>query len=133
MREIIIDVHHIESTAIPGIKAKPIIDILVVVSDIGEVDSYNCCMAELGYVAMGEYGIQRRRFFIKGGNKEIERHINFRDYLINHPNEAKEYSQLKEKLAEKYTYDIDSYVRGKNKFINKIDEKAKAWKENQTK
>ena len=68
-KEIFIDIHHIGSTAIPLIKAKPIIDIMVEVEDINKVDIYNKQMEELGYVALGEYGIPKRRFFQKGGNK----------------------------------------------------------------
>ena len=62
LNDIIIDIHHIGSTAIPGIKAKPVIDILVEVKNIEGVDQYNHKMKELGYEAMGEYGIPKRRF-----------------------------------------------------------------------
>ena len=62
LNDIIIDIHHIGSTALPGIKAKPVIDILVEVKDIERVDQYNHKMKELGYEAMGEYGIPKRRF-----------------------------------------------------------------------
>lgn len=138
LNDIIIDIHHIGSTAIPGIKAKPVIDILAEVKDIEAVDQYNHEMEELGYEVMGEYGIPKRRFFRKGGNKrthhihifqagneEIERHINFKEYLITHPDKRREYSKLKEKLANKYTYDVESYTNGKSDFIKEIDRKAK--------
>ena len=139
--DIIIDIHHIGSTAIPGIKAKPVIDVLVEVKDIEGVDQYNYKMKELGYEAMGEYGIPKRRFFRKGGNnrthhihifqvgnEEIERHINFKEYLIAHPDKAREYSKLKEKLVNKYTYDVENYTNSKSDFIKEIDKKAKLWK-----
>lgn len=141
MNTILINITHIGSTAIPGIKAKPVIDILVEVKDIGEVEQYNNEMEKLGYEPMGEYGIPGRRFFIKGGNnrthhihvfqegnKEIERHLNFKEYLIAHPDVAKEYSKLKEKLAAEFTYDIENYVKGKSELIQEIDEKARLWK-----
>jgi len=142
LNDIIVDIHHIGSTAIPGIKAKPVIDILVEVKDIGAVDQYNNKMEELGYEVMGEYGIPKRRFFRKGGNnrthhihifqvgnEEIERHINFKEYLIAHPDKAREYSKLKEKLTNKYTYDVENYTNGKSDFIKEIDRKAKLrWK-----
>ena len=130
---IFIEIHHIGSTAIPTIKAKPIIDIIVEVKDINKVDSHNKQMEELGYEALGEYGIPERRFFQKGrrrrthhvhifekGSPQIKRHIDFRDYLISHPKIAKEYSLLKEKLAKKHRYDIDKYQEGKDSFIKKI-------------
>ena len=136
--DIIIDIHHIGSTAIPGIKAKPVIDILVEVKDIEAVDQYNHKMEELGYEVMGEHGIPKRRFFRKGGNKrthhiyifqvgneEIERHINFKEYLITYPDKGREYSRLKEKLANKYTYDVENYTNGKSDFIKEIDRKLK--------
>ena len=132
--EIFVDIYHIGSTAVPTVKSKPIIDIMVEVKDINEVDRYNKQMEELGYEALGEYGIPKRRFFQKGGNKRthhvhifekgsphIKRHIDFRDYLISHPKVAKEYSLLKENLAKKYRYDIDKYWKGKNSFIRKTD------------
>jgi GrpB-like predicted nucleotidyltransferase (UPF0157 family) len=132
--EIFVNIYHIGSTAIPIIKAKPIIDIMVEVEDINKVDIYNKKMEKLGYEALGEYGIPKRRFFQKGGNKrthhvhifetgspQIKRHIDFRDSLISHPKVAGEYSSLKEKLAKKYRYDIDKYQEGKESFIKKID------------
>jgi len=138
LSDIIIDIHHIGSTAITGIKAKPVIDILVEVKDIEGVDQYNHKMKELGYEVMGEYGIPKRRFFRKGGdkrthhihifqvgNEEIERHIKFKEYLIAHPDKAREYSRLKEELANKYTYDVDNYTNRKSNFIQEIDRKTK--------
>ena len=141
LSDIIINIHHIGSTAIPGIKAKPVIDILVEVKDIEGVDQYNHKMKELGYEAMGEYGIPKRRFFRKGrikrthhvhmfqvGNEEIEKHINFKEYLIAHPDKAREYLKLKEKLVDKYTYNVENYTNSKSDFIKEIDKKAKLWK-----
>ncbi|GAF89235.1 unnamed protein product [marine sediment metagenome] len=142
LNDIIVDIHHIGSTAIPGIKAKPVIDILVEVKNLEAVDQYNNKMEELGYEVMGEHGIPKRRFFRKGGNKrthhihifqvgneEIERHINFKEYLITHPDKGREYSKLKEKLVNKYTYDVENYTNSKSDFIKEIDKKAKIrWK-----
>lgn len=66
MKNEIIKIYHIGSTSIPGIYAKPIIDILIEVSDIDNVDKYNKGLESLGYIAKGEFGIEGRRFFIKG-------------------------------------------------------------------
>lgn len=130
-------IEHIGSTAIPGIKAKPIIDILIVVSDLSAVDALNDSMKAIGYEPMFEYGIPNRRFFLKGkinrthhvhvfeqGHDAIENHLMFRNYLINHPEEAKNYSELKASLAKKYPHDIDQYMEGKNDFIKDIIKKA---------
>ncbi|EBC7124793.1 GrpB family protein, partial [Salmonella enterica] len=87
-------VHHIGSTSVPGLSAKPVIDILLEVSDINELDTYNSAMVRCGYVARGENGIVGRRYFIKGGDQrshqvhaftvgdvQVSRHLAFRNYL----------------------------------------------------
>ena len=139
----LVAIHHIGSTAIPGIKAKPVIDLLVEVHDIEKIDDFNAAMVGMGYESMGEHGIPGRRFFRKPGQSvrthhthvfgvghpDIERHLNFRDYLIAHPEEAQVYGRLKEDLARRFPENIDSYVEGKSEFIREIDVKAKAWVE----
>ncbi|KOA19416.1 dephospho-CoA kinase/protein folding accessory domain-containing protein [Clostridium homopropionicum DSM 5847] len=140
MADELVKIHHIGSTAIPGISAKPVIDILVEVKNIRDVDNYNEEMKEIGYIPKGEYGIEGRKFFLKGeinrthhvhvfemGNSEIKRHLNFRDYMISHPEEAKSYSELKKELAIKFIHDIDGYCNGKDGFIKEIDKKAEEW------
>ncbi len=136
-------IHHIGSTAIPGIKAKPAIDIMVEVRVIKKMDDYDDAMIELGYQPMGEYGIPGRRFFRKPdeftrthhvhtygvGHPEIPRHLNFRDYLTAHPGEARAYSRLKEDLARGFPEDTESYTEGKSEFIREVDAKARAWAE----
>lgn len=138
----VIAIHHIGSTTILTISAKPIIDLLVEVRTIEKIDDFNSAMTELGYQPKGEYGIPGRRFFTKGGdttrshhvhtyqtrNPQVERHLNFRDYLIAHPDEAQAYSSLKEKLAKQFPTDIEGYLEGKSGFIAEIDRKARAWR-----
>ena len=136
----VLEIHHIGSTAIPGMCAKPTIDILVVVRKIEKVDDFNGPMAGIGYVAKGEYGIPGRRYFYKGevrrthhlhifqqGSHEIDRHLRFRDFMISHSREASEYARLKRELASRFSTDIDSYCDGKDAFIKGIDAKAEAW------
>ena len=62
----LISVHHIGSTAVPGLAAKPVIDILAVVKEIGAVDAYSAAFEAEGYECMGEFGIPGRRYFRKG-------------------------------------------------------------------
>ena len=138
----ILAIHHVGSTAIPGISAKPIIDILVEVNNIEKIDEFNKDMIEQGYIPKGQSGIPNRRLFIKGSEElrishihvfqeedtEIIRLLNFRDYMIAHPKEAQEYSQLKERLAREFPENIDGYIEGKDAFIKNIDKKAKIWK-----
>lgn len=136
-------IHHIGSTAIPGIYAKPIIDMLVEVRNITKVDEQNAEIKSLGYEVMGEYGIPGRRYFRKDskegvrthhihtfevGSLQIARHLAFRDYMITHPEDAQRYSELKRDLAEKYPDNIDGYMDGKDSFIKEIDQKAVQWK-----
>jgi len=134
-------IHHIGSTSIPGMDAKPIIDILMVVQDIQKMDSFNQIMQCVGYILKGENGIPGRRFFIKGdeahhthhlhvfqkGHADITRHLNFRDYLIAHPVKVRKYARLKKALANRTPLDIDFYQSGKEQFIREIDEKANIW------
>jgi GrpB-like predicted nucleotidyltransferase (UPF0157 family) len=131
-----IAIHHIGSTAVPGLSAKPVIDILPVVKSLIEVDRSVKAMEQIGYEALGEYGIPLRRFFQKGGdfrthhvhvfekgNPAISRHLQFRDWLRTHPGDAKAYQELKFKLASKFPNDSESYVKGKEAFIQSIDAK----------
>ncbi len=140
--ESITAIHHIGSTAIPDIYAKPVIDMLVEIEDVAEVDGRNAVMESLGYEVMGEFGIPGRRYFRKDNEKGIRthqihafeagsegavRHIAFRDYLIAHPDDAKAYSDLKRKLADKHSQSMDEYMDGKDGFIKAIERKAGEW------
>lgn len=136
-----VTVHHIGSTAVKGLKAKPVIDIMPVVKDISLVDAHNSEMEALGYECMGEYGIPGRRFFIKGGDNrthhvhifeesnqaDISRHLAVREYLRSHPEAVKEYGALKSALAEQFSYDNDGYCSGKDDFMKDLEQKALAW------
>jgi len=137
--ENVVDIHHIGSTAIPGIYAKPVIDLLVEVRDIRAVDTQTPAMESLGYEVMGEYGIPGRRYFRKDnpegirthqihtfetGSPEVRRHLAFRDYMIAHSGDAREYSELKRKLAQEYPHSMDGYMDGKDAFIKEIDRRA---------
>ena len=137
------EVHHIGSTAIPGIHAKPVIDMLVEVESLAAVDRHEESMNCLGYEGLGEYGIPGRRYFRKDsaagirthhvhvfeqGSAEVGRHLTFRDYMKTHPDEARAYSELKERLARAHPNDIESYMDGKDAFIKAVDRKAARWR-----
>jgi GrpB-like predicted nucleotidyltransferase (UPF0157 family) len=140
-------VHHIGSTAIPNIYAKPVIDLLVEVRNITEVDSQSSAMESLGYEVMGEFGIPGRRYFRKDnqegirthqihafetGSAEVERHLAFRDYMIANPEDAQRYSELKRQLAEEHPQSMDGYMNGKDGFIKEMDLTAAQWRISQT-
>jgi GrpB-like predicted nucleotidyltransferase (UPF0157 family) len=137
------ELHHIGSTAIAGIFAKPIIDMLLVVHNLQLLDDTSTDLTRLGYEAMGEFGIPGRRYFRKNsndgtrthqvhsflrGSPDIERHLAFRDYMNAHPASAQSYSSLKKRLAEAHPNAIDAYVEGKNSFIKEHELKALAWR-----
>lgn len=128
--------HHIGSTAIPCIHAKPVIDMLLEVADLAALDRQQAQMEALGYLAKGENGIAERRFFLKYnaagvrthhihafliGSVQVKRHLAFRDYLRAHPQQAQAYSDLKCQLAKQYPTDIEQYLAGKDTFIKAID------------
>lgn len=135
-------IHHIGSTAIPGIAAKPVIDVLPVVRSIERMDAMDDDMAALGYRAWGEYGLPGRRYFTRDsdgkrthnihvyarGNREITRHLAFRDYMNAHQAEAHAYGRLKANLAQQFPTDFEAYMDGKNAFIQDRERRALAWK-----
>jgi GrpB-like predicted nucleotidyltransferase (UPF0157 family) len=101
--------HHIGSTSVPGLDAKPIIDLLPLVRDITRIDGYTDRMTEAGYRAWGEYGLPGRRYFTKDsgefrahnihvyatGDPEVTRHLAFCAYLRAHPDAQREYVAVK--------------------------------------
>lgn len=124
-------IHHIGSTAVPGLAAKPIVDIMPVVYDLEAVDAHRADFEALGYEYLGEFGIPGRRYMRKGGDERthqvhvfkagdevnITRHIAFRDYLRSHPEVCREYAALKRSLAARFPWDIDAYCEGKERFV----------------
>lgn len=134
----IIDIQHVGSTAIPGLSAKPIIDIQIAVHSLEEMKQMAVpLLQKLGYEYWEENPDPERMFFVKGmppyGEKRTHhvhivevnsKHWNgkifFRDYLIAHSDIAREYQQLKIKLAQQHTYDREQYTEAKTEFVNKI-------------
>ncbi|MHA2423937.1 MAG: GrpB family protein [Candidatus Thorarchaeota archaeon] len=145
--EELIEIHHVGSTSIPGILAKPIIDILPVVRDIGKINDFNPQFIENGYKPRGEGGLPGRRYFSKGapyahlrthhihiyqvGHEDIERHLAFRDYMIAYPKEAHVYGELKKQLAAKFPKDALAYSDGKDAFIQEKERRALEWHRSQ--
>lgn len=135
--DILIQAHHIGSTAVKDLSAKPIIDILIEVTSLQLLDQNNDKIAALGYEAMGEYGIPGRRYFRKGGDQRthqihaflagdfhVLRHLAFRDYLIANRSIAIEYDKLKRELAQKHPEDLEAYCDGKDSFVKHYEAKA---------
>ncbi len=127
-----VEYHHVGSTAIDGIMAKPIVDILVAVDTRAE----QVCVAELlqkrGYIVMSsderrislnkgytEQGFAERVFHLHVRLKNDVDEICFRDYLNAHPNVAKEYEKLKLSLWKQFEHDRDAYTAAKTAFVTK--------------
>ncbi|MET4654739.1 GrpB-like predicted nucleotidyltransferase (UPF0157 family) [Exiguobacterium sp. PvP048] len=133
-------VHHIGSTSVPGLSAKPILDILPVVDSLDGIEAFDTAMEQIGYETKGEFGMSGRRYYRKGGdnrthhihlyadgNPEIMRHVVFRDYLRQHPEEVEAYSTIKERQAHQYPEDISAYIAGKDSFVKTMEQRALAW------
>lgn len=143
LKDILCDIHHIGSTAVKGLAAKPVIDIMPVVTDISLVDKYNGEFVKIGYECMGEFGIDGRRYFRKGGDnrthhihifelsnkRDIIRHLAVRDYLRENKKVSEEYGQLKTMLSEKFPNDIEAYCEGKDQFVKQMELNALLWYE----
>jgi GrpB-like predicted nucleotidyltransferase (UPF0157 family) len=134
-------IHHIGSTAVEGLAAKPVIDILVVVNRMTEVDERIARFQDVGYENKGEFGIKGRIFLRKGGDENpthhihvfaagdpnVQRHIAFRDYLRSFPKIRDEYGDLKRKGAATHRFDSEGYMAYKESFIKKTEAQALSW------
>lgn len=141
LKENLINIFHIGSTAVPGLAAKPIIDIMPVVRELKKVDLKQRDLEDLAYEYMGELGIKDRRYLRKGGEnrthqvhifqfentKDILRHLAFRDFLRSHPEKAEKYAELKKIIAKKYPDNIDGYSDAKNDFVKRLEKEALIW------
>lgn len=128
-------IHHIGSTAIDGIWAKPIIDILIELPDAAALDAAKSTLVAHGYIAMAERdlnkgytpeGFAERVFHIHlrlVGDKD---ELYFRDYLNAHPDVAREYEALKLSLWREYEHDRDGYTQAKTDFVKRHTKLAKA-------
>ncbi|HOZ32301.1 MAG TPA: GrpB family protein [Tabrizicola sp.] len=140
--EAAIVLHHIGSTAISGILAKPIIDMLGVVQDIDAFGHKSAVLRGIGYEAMGAYGIEGRLYFRKldaagcrthhlhvyeTGSRHIERHLAFRDYLRSNPRKAAEYSGLKARITSGSEVSWQEYMDAKDPFITETERHAVDW------
>ncbi len=128
----VLDIQHVGSTAIPGMTAKPIIDIGIAVMDFEEAQVCISPIEQLGYEYRGEQGVPRRHYFVKGDPRTHHIHMNeigsrdwkdqlfFRDYLIQHPDLAREYAELKNELARRFPTDREAYLEGKAPFVDRV-------------
>lgn len=133
--DLAIRIEHVGSTSVPGLSAKPIIDIDVVISDYGVFPEVAEKLARSGYEHEGDLGIPEREAFryenkshlqkhhlyvCPKSSRELHRHVTFRDYLRTHPDAVKRYSEAKETAARLYSDSIDDYIRSKSPCIEAI-------------
>jgi len=133
----ILDIQHVGSTSIPGMPAKPIIDIAIAVLDFEAARVCIPLIETLGYEYKGEFGIPHRHYFVKGDPRTFHIHMSeinsqewlntllFRDYLRLHADEAEEYAELKMQLALQYPQDRNAYLDAKAPFIQRVLQTAR--------
>lgn len=136
-----LSLHHIGSTSVPGLIAKPIIDILGEWTEaICEFDAYQSLFESAGFTWRGEYGIPGRRFLFRtdsaqeitfchlhvfsSTDDQIRRHLLFRDFLRVNDAVRDQYAELKQSLRMKFPNSRDEYTEAKSGFISEIIEKA---------
>ena len=136
----VVDIEHVGSTAVPGLAAKPIVDIMLGAQTLDVVEARIPALEANGYeyVDIYEDVMPERRYFRKNDNgvRSVHlhsvvtddafwrRHLHFRDYLRANPEAAAEYQSLKRGLAEKHRMDPEAYMDGKSAFIQAIERKA---------
>ena len=132
-------VEHVGSTAVPGLAAKPIIDIDVLLAAPDLMPAAIARLAQIGYVHQGDLGIPGREAFksppgfpahnlyvCPPHSLEFRRHLAFRNYLRNHTSEAREYGLLKRALAARFSEDRTAYTQGKTALIEELTRRALA-------
>jgi GrpB-like predicted nucleotidyltransferase (UPF0157 family) len=138
----LIAIHHIGSTAVPGLTAKPILDLLPEVSDLTCFDDARDALVAAGYQWRGENGISSRRYFTRSGpdgarlahlhgfatgHRAIGEHLALRDYLCAHPEIAREYAARKAECAAAHPDDSAAYSARKTPFVERIVADAMRW------
>jgi GrpB-like predicted nucleotidyltransferase (UPF0157 family) len=137
----VINIQHIGSTSVPGLAAKPVIDMLLGLKQIPPLPSQISSLAAIGYSYHGELGIPGRHYFRKGMPRTHQihavltdaefwqRHILFRDFLRNNPQAAQRYETLKRKLAQEFAGDRTTYTNSKTPLIEQLLIEAKLWQQ----
>jgi GrpB-like predicted nucleotidyltransferase (UPF0157 family) len=136
----ICEFYHIGSTSIPGICAKPILDVLGTTPSLKEFDSYKSIFESLGFTWKGEFGVSGRRYcplydnsgltafvhlhVFQKDTAEVKSHLHFRDRLRADPNLANEYDSLKQSSATQFKVHREKYTESKSSFIQKMSKQV---------
>jgi GrpB-like predicted nucleotidyltransferase (UPF0157 family) len=142
LRPSLVTVHHIGSTSVVGLSAKPVIDLMPIVKDLASLDSMRGRVEALGYGWHGEFGIDGRRYctladdagkrivqlhFYAQGSLHARRHLAFRDYLRAHPAVAADYEAEKLRARALHPDNSHAYSEEKGAWIRAAEAKALAW------
>jgi len=130
--DLTVDIHHVGSTSVPGLSAKPIIDFDIEIASMNIFPDIKKRLETIGYHHAGDYGIPGREVFKReipddfmeyhmyvcpSNSAELSRHLKLQDYLRANPAAAEKYGALKLDLAKEHGNDIDAYIDGKAEFI----------------
>ena len=142
LHEVLVAVHHIGSTSIPGIIAKPIVDLIPEVTSLEAIDAAKEQVVALGYEWWGEYGMAGRRYCTLGdptsgkrtvqlhcfatGSSHITRHVAFRDFMRRHPDKAHVYEVEKIRARDLHPQDSQAYSLAKSAWIAAMEAEAMA-------
>jgi len=141
--DIVVAIHHIGSTSIPGIYAKPTVDLMPLVTSLVALDTREEAIRALGYEWRGEFGIPGRRFLslvsgvppkrlfnvhcFEASTPGVERHLAFRDYMRAHPGRAKAYEAEKFRAQKVSPDDTLEYSKQKGPWIVEAEREALTW------
>ena len=133
--ELILGIEHVGSTSVPGMSAKPCIDLDVIISDYSVFGAVTEKLAAIGYFHEGDLGIGGREAFgytdkphlkkhhlyvCPQDSAELHRHVTFRNFLRENPEAVRKYSLVKEKAAQLFPDDIDRYIAYKSPCIAEL-------------
>jgi GrpB-like predicted nucleotidyltransferase (UPF0157 family) len=137
-----VTVEHVGSTAVPGLAAKPIIDLQVAVTALEPLGAFARPLEQLGYAFIFDEGSPDYLFFAlpaerprsnhlhvcEAGSDQERRHLAVRDYLRSHADEAQAYGELKRRLSASMPNDRLSYIAGKDAFVQALQQRALRWR-----
>jgi GrpB-like predicted nucleotidyltransferase (UPF0157 family) len=139
--EVAVRIEHVGSTAVPGLAAKPIVDLQLSVADVDARSLYVGPLERLGYLFAPDPASPDFHFFglpatrprthhlhaCAAGSEDERRHLAVRDYLRAHSDEGNAYAELKRRLVARAPGDRPAYIEGKEEYVAALERRALAW------